>query len=379
MPLPGEGRINCQVTAGRLHQTTESAYPLKIISPQAVPNANTDGHERNGGNLHPAVNYILSYGGGIVHGDRIHINVQVGRGCALLVLTQGSTKVFRHRRHNQPDVGSCSFLALKQSDSSRIDYNSNATTTTDQSYQTILIDVAPGSLACLLPDPVTCFEGAMYNQRQAVRLHDAQSSSLVLLDWMTSGRMSRGERWAFGKYFSVNVVSVLDNLKHKQRDSLSKIAVPAGSYDAGWINESRIIIRDALLLNSQENSDGGSGGHWPAVRSYSFAQRLELVDIFAYLLILGPAVANVADLFRNQHLDQRIKPFRPLNQQNSLEDEDEPGIAWSVSEVDELGVKGVAVRVAGLDTEYVKSWIKRRLVSLQCVIGDSAWSMYYNA
>ncbi|KAJ2686969.1 hypothetical protein GGH99_003363 [Coemansia sp. RSA 1285] len=243
----------------------------------------------------------------------------------------------------------------------------------------MLIDVAPGSLACLLPDPVTCFEGAMYNQRQAVRLHDAQSSSLVLLDWMTSGRMSRGERWAFGKYFSVNVVSVLDNFKHKQRDSLSEIAAPAGSYDAGWINESRIIIRDALLLNSQENSDGGSGGHWPAVRSYSFAQRLELVDIFAYLLILGPAVANVADLFRKQHLDQRIKPFRPSNQQSNLEDEDESGIAWSVSEVDELGVKGVAVRVAGPDTEYVKSWIKRRLVSLQCVIGDSAWSMYYNA
>ncbi|KAJ2656051.1 hypothetical protein IWW48_005215 [Coemansia sp. RSA 1200] len=378
MPLPGEGRINCQVTAGRLHQTTESAYPLKIISPQAAPNTSIGGRERNGGNLHPAVNYILSYGGGIVHGDRIHINVQVGRGCALLMLTQGSTKVFRYRRHSQPEAGSRSFMALKQSDNSKTDY-SNAITNANQSYQTMLIEVAPGSLACLLPDPVTCFEGAMYNQRQAVRLQDPQSSSLVLLDWMTSGRMSRGERWAFGKYFSVNVVSVLDNLKHKQYNSSSEAPVPAGSYDAGWLNQSRIIIRDALLLDNQENSTDDSGGHWSAGRLYSFAQRLGSVDVFAYLLILGPAVANVADLFRKQHLDQRIKPFRPFNQQNNFEDEDEPGIVWSVSEVDELGVKGVAVRVAGPDTEYVKSWIKRRLVSLQCVIGDSAWSMYYNA
>ncbi|KAJ2088127.1 hypothetical protein IW140_004295 [Coemansia sp. RSA 1813] len=350
MPAPGEGRINCQMTAGRLHQMIESAYPLKIISPQAVPNtrsSDTDGRKGDNARLYPAVGYILTYGGGIVHGDQIHVNVQVGCRCALLMLTQGSTKVFRHRRAGgrQP-----SFLKNEKLDAIH-DIN--------QTYQTMLIDIEPGALACLLPDPVTCFEGAMYNQRQAVRLHDPWSSSLVLLDWMTSGRMSRGERWAFDKYFSVNIVSVLDK-------SVDDSKLPK-SHDT-WINGSRIIIRDALLLNNKEDNQ----------RSSSLAQRLESVDVFAYLLVIGPAVVSIADLFRKLHLDQRIKPFRP-NNVSYVEDDEDVGIVWSVSEVDEIGARGVAVRIAGPDTENVKSWIKRRLASLQYIVGDSAWSMYYNA
>ncbi|KAJ2403023.1 hypothetical protein GGI23_000275 [Coemansia sp. RSA 2559] len=340
------------MTAGRLHQTIESAYPLKIISPQAVPNTHSsDADGRKGAHmrLYPAVSYILTYGGGIVHGDQLHIDVHAGRGCALLMLTQGSTKVFHRTRGRQPSY-------LKNAKLDAI-HDSN------QTYQTMMVDVEPEALCCLLPDPVTCFEGAMYNQRQAIRLHDPRTSSLVLLDWMTSGRMSRGERWAFDKYFSVNVVSVMDN-----PDVPSP--VPKSSRAASWINGSRIIIRDALLLSNRQ--DGNSKG------PFSFAQRLEAIDVFAYLLVVGPAVAPISDRFRKQHLDQRVKPFRP-NNVSSVEDDEEVGIAWSVSEVDELGVKGVAVRVAGPDTENVKSWIKRRLASLQCTIGDSAWSMYYNA
>ncbi|KAJ2798232.1 hypothetical protein H4S07_005741, partial [Coemansia furcata] len=278
-----------------LRQSVSSAYPLKIIAPHAGP-ALAD--------LHPAVSYLMSYGGGIVHGDRIQVDVRVGSKCALVLLTQGSTKVFR------PQLRAV----------------------TEQTFQTIMIDVEPDALLCLLPDPVTCFKDAMYNQRQAVTLH-GPTSSVVLLDWMTSGRMSRGERWDFAKYFSVNVIRTSEN----------------------------IIVRDALLLEKQKD----------------FARRMELIDAFALILILGPAVADVAQTFRDEHRAQRIKPFRP----NATHDHvsEEQGILWSVSEIEEYGVCGVAVRAAGPSTEALKQWIKRRLVLLTPMVGDCAWSMYANS
>ncbi|KAJ2090396.1 hypothetical protein GGI09_006145, partial [Coemansia sp. S100] len=228
MSLPGTGNIDCQIVAGQLQQSVSSAYPLKIIAPHAGPEL---------ADFHPAVSYLMSYGGGIVHADRIHVNVRVGSKCALVLLTQGSTKVFR------PQLRAAS----------------------EQTYQTIIIDVEPDALLFLLPDPVTCFKDAMYNQRQSVTLH-GPTASVVLLDWMTSGRMSRGERWAFAKYFSVNVIKTTSE---------------------------KIIVRDALLL--QDN----------------FAKRMEPIDAFALILILGPAVADVAQTFREEHKAQRIKPFRP--------------------------------------------------------------------
>ncbi|KAF8327896.1 uncharacterized protein EI90DRAFT_3066243 [Cantharellus anzutake] len=51
-------------------------YPLKLLSP--VSHAE----------IPLATAYILSYGGGLVSGDRIELNVQVGKGCALMLLTQ---------------------------------------------------------------------------------------------------------------------------------------------------------------------------------------------------------------------------------------------------------------------------------------------------
>ncbi|KAJ2325702.1 hypothetical protein GGI00_004961 [Coemansia sp. RSA 2681] len=315
MPLPGNGSVNCQVVAGQLRQEVASAYPLKIIAPHAGSGSDASSCHQG---LCPAVSYLMTYGGGLVHGDRIHVDVRVGPKCALVLLTQGSTKVFRRQAKA-------------------------AASSEEQTLQTIVADVEPGALLCLLPDPVTCFEDAAYSQRQAVTLH-GPTSSVVLLDWMTSGRMSRGERWAFAKYFSVNLIRTT--------------AATAASSHA----EVAVVVRDALLLQ-KHNQD--------------FARRLAPFDALALILVLGPAVAAVAQTFRDEHRAQRIKPFRPNAAQEHASEES--GIQWSVSEVDEFGVTGVAVRAAGPSTEALKDWIKRRLALLQPTIGDCAWSMYANS
>ncbi|KAJ2481987.1 hypothetical protein IWW56_001370 [Coemansia sp. RSA 2131] len=309
MPAAGEGQIDCHILAGRIHQTVSSAYPLKIISPTATRCTLEDGTRTP---LVPAVSYILSYGGGIVHGDQIRVRVRVATQCALLLLTQGSTKVYRTRGVPKSCLP-----------------NLSPTLDANQTYQTMEITVDDGALLCLLPDPVTCFKGAKYNQRQWVKMH--KRGSLVLLDWMTSGRMSRGERWAFDKYMSVNCVSVVD-----------------AGVDA---DKGRLAVRDALLLESPE-----------------CGPRLESLDAFAYLLILGPYVAHVADTFRSDHKQHRIRPFERTH----------TSVQWSVSEVAAFGVLGVAVRASSSSTEDLKLWIQSKLSGVCSVVGDSAWSMYCN-
>lgn len=50
-------------------------YPLKLLSPRLSPD-------------NPSVVYLVSYGGGLVGGDRIQLSAVVDEGAALVVLTQ---------------------------------------------------------------------------------------------------------------------------------------------------------------------------------------------------------------------------------------------------------------------------------------------------
>ncbi|KAJ2775076.1 hypothetical protein IWQ56_000291 [Coemansia nantahalensis] len=296
MAAPGTGRLDCRVVAGRVVTTAASAYPLKIMTPRAAQ----AGPSAGGPALHPVAAYLLTYGGGLVHGDTVTVHVCVEPQVALVLLTQGSTKVYRTRGQPAPEEAA------------------------GQSVQTLEIGVAAGALVCVLPDPVTCFEDARYSQRQRVRL--AAGASLVLLDWMTSGRMSRGERWCFARYFSVNAVCA----------------------EGG-----RLAIRDALLLDDPR------------------ALRDADVDALAYLLALGPAAAAIADRFRREHRDARIRPARTAAATR-------PDVRWSVSEVDTCGVRGVAVRAAAASTAELRAWLVGFLAPLRAAVGAAAWSMFAN-
>jgi urease accessory protein len=54
-------------------------YPLKLLSPRTNPAPNC---------VPIAIAYILSYGGGLVSGDQIELDVDVGSNSALMLLTQ---------------------------------------------------------------------------------------------------------------------------------------------------------------------------------------------------------------------------------------------------------------------------------------------------
>lgn len=58
----------------------------------------------------------------------------------------------------------------------------------------------------MVPDPVTCFKNSVYSQSQHFWL--SEGGSLVLVDWLSSGRRESGEVWAFDSFSTLNQVSV---------------------------------------------------------------------------------------------------------------------------------------------------------------------------
>jgi urease accessory protein len=111
----------------------------------------------------------MSYGGGLVDGDVLAVEVSVGHGAAAFLTTQASTKVY---------PGSAA--------------------------QALEVDVAEDGLLVALPDAVVGFRGARYRQRARIRL--AVTASLGWLESVTSGRIARGERWQFDRYHAHTAV-----------------------------------------------------------------------------------------------------------------------------------------------------------------------------
>ncbi len=139
--------------------------PLKLMAPR--------GSDRT------ALVYSSTYGGGLVAGDQVDLEVRVGPVAACILGTQASTKVYR----------SPNGIACRQSLYAKVD---------------------EGGALCVIPDPVTCFTDAVYEQSQTFCIH--HSASLLLIDWLTSGRLAGGERWAFSRYRSRSDIYIDDQL-----------------------------------------------------------------------------------------------------------------------------------------------------------------------
>ncbi|KAL1737109.1 UreD urease accessory protein-domain-containing protein [Schizophyllum commune] len=287
----GTGRICLSLLdSSAVFSELSATYPLKLLSPRTSP-------------PNVAVVYILSYGGGLVGGDRVSLSVAVERGAVLVLLSQGSTKVFKVR----PGVR----LAKVHTD-----------TTSPITVQNFTFTVADRSCLFLLPDPVTCFRAASYNQIQTYHL--ARDASLIVLDWVTSGRKTLGEDWLFARYYSINEIFV----------------------------EGRRVARDAMLLEEEPED--------PRVPRRTLAERLAPYSCYAMLLLFGPATQEVVKDLEEQYV--KITVFK----RGAPDD-----LLWSLSLVD--SGRGAVVRVAGKETETVKHWLKDALRRLENVVGPDVY------
>jgi len=171
-------------------RTVSYQYPLKLVAPDPLspPSYGLDAHSPR--LVHTV--FLLTYGGGIVAGDTIDLDIRLESRTRLVLLTQGSTKIFR------------------TPDSSLI------------SRQHMTVHLTDNAALVYLPDPVQPFAHTAFAQSQIYHLKDEQGS-LCACDWVTSGRSARGENWDIHEYRSRNEIWTHDEVAKKRlllRDNL---------------------------------------------------------------------------------------------------------------------------------------------------------------
>jgi urease accessory protein len=263
----GAGRLHCSLVNGATAvRQAQAASPLKLLCL----------HRRSD----CAWIFASTYGGGLVAGDHIRLDATFGRGTRCFLGTQASTKIYR----------SPNFQISRQS--------LNATLGAD-------------SLCVAAPDPITCFAHARFQQRQRFDLDP--SASLVLIDWLASGRHASGERWAFDRYDS-------------------GIDVRIGG---------KLLVRETLLLDP---ADGPIGSR----------SRMGRFNCFATLILVGPMVRPMAEAML------RFTAAAPIGKSDLL---------FAASPL----ADGAICRIAGPSAQVVGQWMRDRLSDIPELLGESPW------
>ena len=149
--------------------------PLQVLAPVALDDP-------------AAVVWMLNPTGGLVGGDRLAIDVEVGPGAHACLTTPSATKVYR---------------------------TAGAT-----AEQTIKLTLAPRARLEWVPDHTIPFAGAALRQR--IEADVGEGASMLLIDAFAAGRVARGERWRF---------ALLD-CALSVRDA------------RGWLVHDRLVLRD---------------------------------------------------------------------------------------------------------------------------------------
>jgi urease accessory protein len=264
---PHVGVLEVTLVNGQSAVTRSLSHsPLKLVVPQS-----------RGASVWA---FTSTFGGGLVSGDAIDLEIRAGHGTTTLLSTQASTKVFR-------SIGGLS------------------------TRQTLHATVESNAVLIVAPDALTCFAGAIHEQGQRFDL--AGDGGLVLIDWLTSGRSARGERWAFDRYQSRNDVFI----------------------------DGQQVYRDSLLLD-------------PADGPLAHAQRLGRFDCLATVVILGQRVMEQAQTVL------RYVAAQPIG----------GPVAFAASPLKD----GAVLRIAGAGTQAVGRWIRERLSFITNLLGNDPWA-----
>jgi urease accessory protein len=265
----GHARLEVELVFGESTATSASATsPLKLLTPCSRGKS--------------VWAYASNFGGGLVAGDETRLDLRIGPEARCFVGTQASTKVYRN-----PAQLPCS-------------HTTNAV-------------LESGSLLVFAPDAVQAFAGSTYRQKQ--EFHLAKGAGLVLLDWFTSGRAARGERWEFDCFQSRN--------------------------DA-FIDGERVFV-DSILLDAENGA-------------LDSPHRTGRFNCFAMLLLVGQLLRPAAG-----RLAAEISS-RPVERGAAL--------VTSASVIPE----GAVLRVGGEDVEAVSREIKQHLNFLTEFLGDDPWA-----
>ena len=300
---PGEGHllVNLQPPSLSVLSKITFQYPLKLISPS--PSANQ-----------PSVLvFLLTYGGGLVGGDKVQLNIDILPSAKLSIATQGHTKIFK-----SPERGVVT-------------------------RQHVNVSLRPGAAACLLPDPVQPFAESVYDQVQVFTL--APDASLCLLDWVSAGRTARGEDWDLWGWSGRN-----------------EIWAEGDGEDGKVGGRKRLLLRDKVVLE----------GDREGLKEKALKKRMNGLGVFGTLVLKGPLAEGLADFFideftslprigaqdfRSQKKREKdsgmVLTPRQIWRQARLKKEKEDGLLWSAARVRGCTV----VKFGAQSVEGGRTWI----------------------
>ena len=133
--------------------------PLQVMAPVALDDA-------------ACVVSLLNPTGGVVGGDRLTIDVEVGAGAHACLTTPSATRIYR--------------------------------TAGEPAVQRVRLVLAPGAIAEWVPDHTIPSAGAAL--RQSLEVEAGAGATLVAIDAFAAGRVARGEAWRFARLDSALTV-----------------------------------------------------------------------------------------------------------------------------------------------------------------------------
>lgn len=179
---------------------------------------------------------------------------------------------------------------------------------------------------------MTCFSTARYSQKQVFRV--LSDSSLVIVDWITSGRHESGEKWDFEFYKSTNNI---------------------------FLDHDQPLFLDTVFLEQGKIA--------------TITERMHGYQVVAMVIILGPKLKHiqtqVQENVKRIMSEQLHVPFTGLGghtKSNSSICFTKPPFIASCSLFGPKGV-GVVVRIGALTTESVYKFLQQQLAGLEPLIG----------
>ncbi len=158
-PHPSKATIVSRQGRSRIVEC-ESVAPMRFLSPYFSEEA--------------ASLILSSYGGGMVQGDRIAIDLHIEKDARLFLGTQANSRVYKNDR----DLPTSQIITAK---------------------------VDEGAKAVFLPDPLVLHKGSRFHQQQHWQV--APHAGLLIGEWFQCGRSDSGECFAYHEYDSLIEIS----------------------------------------------------------------------------------------------------------------------------------------------------------------------------
>lgn len=377
---PGKGIIHLTLLPPAIptFSTLSYTYPLKLLSsaPHILSSpsrkellapvsqnfvANLDGSSSSLPNVPtrpisvPLV-FVVTYGGGLLAGDCIDLNIRLDPCTRLAIATQGSTKIFKTPAPLPNDQRETRVISNANNPSGSHIGQKPAPDFT--SRQDLHARIGTGAGIWLGPDPIQPFAGSQYAQTQIFEVE--KGASVGVVDWVTEGRRARNESWAMDGWRGRNEIwGVIPDKTGKDPPMDRKV----------------LIVRDSVILHPESIT----GGIKAAVAG---------AGVFGTLLLYGSIFASLSEFFlsefsslpriggRNwnsdgQSVDEDLTA-RQRWRKNRLEKEMADGVLWTAARV-RGGV--TVVKFSAAQVEGGRAWLGcmlREEASVRMEFGDGA-------